>query len=186
MTANRDIRDRAPVSPPATPLPSARQMSITVAPAGWRDLPQVAELQRRAFRPGLAYRLSTLIILKLLPNVRFFVARTPASQGGRVVGCGIGDRHNNQTRIINLAVDPDARRRGVGTALLNALEEALPLGTVMLMVEEDNLGAQALYKRQGYVPVGTATNYYGKGRSGIWMQKLRNESDATSGRRLWV
>jgi ribosomal-protein-alanine N-acetyltransferase len=188
MRANRDIRDRAPVAAPATPLPSARQMSVSVTPAGWRDLAPVAALQRRAFRAGLAYRLTTLIILKLLPNVRFFVARAPASQGGRVVGCGIGDRHNNQTRIINLAVDPSARRRGVGTALLNALETALPIGSVMLMVEEENTGAQALYKRQGYVPVGNATNYYGQGRSGIWMQKVRPGagSDAKSEPKLWV
>lgn len=186
MTANRDIRDRAPVPAPAAPLPSARQMAITVAPAGWRDLVPVAAIQKRAFRAGLAYRLTTLIILKLLPNVRFLVARTPASQGGRVVGCGIGDRHNNQTRIINLAVDPEARRRGVGAALLDALEAALPLGNVMLMVEEENLGAQALYKRQGYVPVGNATNYYGPGRSGIWMQKVRSGTGPTGDAKLWV
>ena len=179
MPFNRDIRDRAP-APSPTPPSSPRQMAVTIERAGWRALPEVAALQRRAFRPRLAYGLSTLIVLKLLPNVRFLVARTPLSQGGQIVGCGIGDRHQGQTRVINLAVDPATRRRGVGSALLRALELVLPRGDILLMVEEENTAARALYLREGYVPVGTATNYYGQGRSGIWMQKTRPDAGGSS------
>jgi ribosomal-protein-alanine N-acetyltransferase len=161
-------------------------MAVTIERVGWRDLPEVVALQRRAFRPQLAYGLSTLVVLKLLPNVRFLVARVPASQGGQIVGCGIGDRHQGQTRVITLAVDPAARRRGVGAALLRALETALPRGDVMLMVEEGNEAARALYLREGYVPVGTAADYYGRGRSGIWMQKSRPEAGGGSKPKLWV
>lgn len=186
MTANRDIRDRAPVEPRPAASPSVRQMSVTIEPAGWRALPELASLQQRAFRPQLAYGLSTLIVLKLLPNVRLLVARVPPSQGGRIVGCGIGDRHQGQTRIINLAVDPSARRRGVGAALLRALEEALPRGDVMLMVERENEAAQALYEGAGYASVGTATDYYGRGRSGIWMQKSRPDAGGGGPPKLWV
>ena len=185
MTANRDIRDRAPVEPRSAATP-VRQMSVTIESAGWRALPEVAAMQKRAFRAQLAYGLSTLIILKLLPNVRLLVARVPASQGGRIVGCGIGDRHQGQTRIINLAVDPSARRRGVGSALLRALEVALPRGDLMLMVEQENEAAQSLYRQAGYVSVGTANDYYGRGRSGIWMQKSRPEAGGGGPPKLWV
>lgn len=186
VISNRDIRHRASVPPAVIPPSSPRLTGLRIEPAGWQSLPAVAGLQRRAFLPHLAYGPSTLIVLKLLPNVRFLVARGPASQGGQVLGCAIGDRHQGQTRIINLAVDPAARRHGVGTALLRALEAALPRGDLMLMVEQENLAAQALYQREGYHSVGAATDYYGRGRSGIWMQKSRPDAGGGKPPKPWV
>ena len=47
-------------------------------------------------------------------------------------------------------------------------------GVVALeMVEESNTAAQALYRKEGYKPVGTSRDYYGRGQDGIWMQKTR-------------
>ena len=181
MIHDRDIRNRVPLPPlaegvrPVGPPPgTALATAIAVGPARWRDLPAVAQVQRRAFRPALAYGLTTLVVLRLLPHVRFLVAHF----GGEVVGCAIGDRHDGHARVINLAVDPTARRRGIGTALLRALEAALPRGNVLLMVEAENAAAQALYRREGYFPVGTAGDYYGRGRPGIWMQKQRGGAGA--------
>ena len=178
---DRDIRNRVPVPPRAEgawPVGDAQGAALVAAvevgAARWRDLPAVARVQRRAFRPALAYGLTTLVVLRLLPHVRFLVAH----RGGAVVGCAIGDRHDGHARVINLAVDPDARRRGVGTALLRALETALPRGDVLLMVEAENAAAQALYRREGYLPAGTAGDYYGRGRPGIWMQKQRGDASA--------
>ncbi|MCC6792579.1 MAG: hypothetical protein IT336_12890, partial [Thermomicrobiales bacterium] len=47
---------------------------------------------------------------------------------------------------------------------------------VVLMVEDGNAGAQALYRREGYVSVGVSRDYYGRGRDGIWMQKHRTKN----------
>jgi ribosomal protein S18 acetylase RimI-like enzyme len=47
----------------------------------------------------------------------------------------------------------------------------MPPGSILLMVEAENTAAQALYRRVGYRVVGTAADYYGRGRAGIWMQK---------------
>ena len=149
--------------------PAVRERAVTVAPARLGELWAVARLQRRAFGPALAYGRSTLLVLWLLPQVRFLVAR----EGDQIVGCAIGDRQGKDGRVINLCVEPSARRRGIGTLLLRAVEEALPPGNVLLMVEEDNVGARALYKREGYAPVGTAQHYYGRGHHGVWMQKQR-------------
>lgn len=149
---------------------------VVVTPARLRDLGKVARLQRRAFRPPLAYGLTTLFVLWLLPHVRFLVAR----DGERIIGCAIGDRQGGQSRVINLCVDPTARRQGIGTRLLRALEAALPHGDVVLMVEEGNVAAQALYRKEGYRPVGTSRNYYGRGNDGIWMQKSRTPQSIPS------
>jgi ribosomal-protein-alanine N-acetyltransferase len=151
--------------------PSVVPRQIVISRAGFRDLTKVARLQRRAFRPPLAYGLTTLFILWALPHVRFLVAR----QGNIICGCAIGDRQGGQARVINLCVDPDTRRRGIGGRLLHDLENELPGGDIVLMVEEGNTAAQSLYRRDGYTPVGTGYNYYGRGQHGIWMQKKRSE-----------
>lgn len=148
--------------------PHASQQ-IEVAPARLRDLRAVARLQQRAFPKRLAYKLTTLTFLWGIPSVPFLVAR----QGDRVVGCAIGDRQGDVSRVVNLCVDPDARRLGIGSRLLSGLEGALPHGNMTLMVEAGNEPAKALYRKGGYVQTGVTRNYYGVGYDGIWMTKVR-------------
>ncbi|MCA9878070.1 MAG: hypothetical protein KC442_09815, partial [Thermomicrobiales bacterium] len=61
---------------------------VVVERAAWRDLPALAQLQRRAFPPRLAYTLPTLAMLRLIPWVRTLVVR----RGDQLAGCVIGDR----------------------------------------------------------------------------------------------
>ena len=167
-----DDRDLTGLASPADRPPGVTGMArgwLTIGPARAGELMTLARLQQRAFRPRLAYGLGTIVVLWLLPHVRFLVARLD----GQVVGCAIGDRDNGNSRVINLAVDPDARRQGVGRALLRALEAALPTGDVLLMVEEENTVARTLYEAEGYHRVGSARDYYGRDHHGIWMQKRR-------------
>ena len=146
---------------------------LEIGPVRVRELRAVARLQRRAFSRRLAYGLGALCLLWALPSVTFLVAR----REGEVVGCGIGDIHVNQGRVINLATHPDARRQGVGRALLRALEDAFPAGSVVLVVEEDNAAARALYASSGYAHHRHSRDYYGRGRHGVWMEKVRPSDD---------
>lgn len=149
---------------------------VVVEGARLRDLRAVAEIQTLSFRPGLAYRFSVLLTLWALPFVTFLVARRTAS--GEVVGCMIGDRARGEVRIMNVAVHPDARRQGIGRLLLNAISERLPGGDLVLMVEEHNLGAQALYEAEGFTRTGFQRNYYGPSRHGIEMTLRRGPRPA--------
>lgn len=162
-------------------LASTRDASeswTTISPVRLRDLSKVARLQHRAFRAHLAYGLTTLIVLWVLPHVRFLVAR----DGERVIGCAIGDRQGGQARVINICVDPTAQRQGIGSRLLRELEAGLSEGNIVLMVEEANAAAQALYRKEGYKSVGTSKDYYGRGQDGLWMQKQRVKSGPA---KLW-
>ena len=165
MTYDHDFLGTAP----AAPLERMKTAPITIAPVSFRDLRRVSTIQKRAFRPPLAYGLTTLLVLWALPHVRFLVAR----KEGKIVGCAIGDRQGEQSRVINICVDPDARRQSIGSLLLRELEAGLPVGDVVLMVEDGNTAAQALYRQEGYVSVGVSRDYYGRGRDGTWMQKHR-------------
>jgi ribosomal-protein-alanine N-acetyltransferase len=156
-----------PTSRSTPPSPDALPPGITLASAGLRDLPALARLQARAFPPRLAYSLSTLALLWALPWVRLLVAY----RNGKLVGCVIGDRVLDGGRVINLAVDPAARRQGIGTALLSSIERSLRADQMTLMVQEENSAARALYRTVGYVDETTTPNYYGPGRPGVRMRK---------------
>ncbi len=151
--------------------------------ASWRDLRKLAAIQKASFRPGLAYSLSGLSMLSIFPGVVFLVARSDARP---VAGCVIADRHRGNVRIMNLAVDETSRRQGIGTALLRGVEAAFPTGDIVLMAEEWNSGAQALYEREGFERRGTTRDYYGKGRHGILMKKTRSVPDAIEPTRIRV
>jgi ribosomal-protein-alanine N-acetyltransferase len=160
--------------PSAQPVISARSASVQIGGVRLTELRSVATLQKRAFKPRLAYGFATLLLLWSLPYVRFLVAR----QDGQIVGCAIGDRNGGQARVINICVDPAYQRRGIGAQLLRALDAAIPLGDIVLMVEAENDTAKALYRREGFKEVGVSRNYYGRGLDGIWMQKVRDGSSA--------
>ncbi len=69
--------------------------------------------------------------------------------------------------ILNVAVAPAARRRGIAAALMRELEVRLaPKGVerVTLEVRASNLPAIALYTKIGYTQVGLRRNYYEKPR----------------------
>jgi [ribosomal protein S18]-alanine N-acetyltransferase len=163
------FRREAYRSEPSPGSPDTAPAKLEISPARARDLPAIASLQRRAFPPRLAYPLGTLVFLWMLPWTRLLVAR----RDGKIVGCVIGDRVLEGSRIINLAVDPAARRQGTGTALLYAAEVALPGGDMTLMVQTGNTAARALYRRVGYEEESENPNYYGPGRPGVWMRKRR-------------
>ncbi len=69
--------------------------------------------------------------------------------------------------ILNVAVRPEARRRGIAAALLRELEPMLTARgaeRITLEVRASNAPAIALYRKLGYVQVGLRKNYYEKPR----------------------
>ncbi len=61
-----------------------------------------------------------------------------------------------ELEILNIAVAPEARRRGIATALIESLDAPV----VFLEVRESNTPAQRLYKQLGFQTVGRRENYY--------------------------
>jgi ribosomal-protein-alanine N-acetyltransferase len=136
-----------------------------------RDLRQVARIQQSSFRPGLAYGIFPLVTLHLMPFVTFVVARQ--KETGQILGCIIGDRYRGDVRIMNIAVHPEWRRQGIARELLHAIGERLPEGNIVLMAEENNYGAIALYESEGFTRTDHLRNYYGPRRHGIEMTLQR-------------
>jgi ribosomal-protein-alanine N-acetyltransferase len=77
----------------------------------------------------------------------------------------------DEHEILNIAVLPEARRRGVARSLM-ARALAARTGTVFLEVRESNAAARAFYLRLGFAECGRRRDYYdGPREDAIVMQR---------------
>lgn len=131
---------------------------LELSPMRRRDLRQVMAIERVAFpepwspavfnselslRSGRAYRVARL--------------------GREVVGYYGLMFAIDEAHVTTIAVAPGSRRRGIATRLLlDAAQVAVAHGArhISLEVAAGNLGAQALYRRFGFAPVGVRKGYY--------------------------
>jgi ribosomal-protein-alanine N-acetyltransferase len=69
----------------------------------------------------------------------------------------------DEGELLSVGVAPAARRQGLGARLLTEGLSLMALAgavRVVLEVAEDNVPAETLYRRAGFVPVGRRANYY--------------------------
>lgn len=93
---------------------------------------------------------------------------------GALAGFILGRLAADEAEVLTLAVAPLARRRGLGAALLAALESACREAgarRMFLEVAETNAPARALYRRAGYARVGRRPSYYDDGTSALTLAK---------------
>ena len=82
---------------------------------------------------------------------------TVAELGGRVVAFqAIQSLTGGEAEILNLAVHPEFRRRGIGTRLL----EQLDFPVLFLDVRASNQTALRFYHKHGFVKTGHRRKYY--------------------------
>jgi ribosomal-protein-alanine N-acetyltransferase len=88
-------------------------------------------------------------------------------QPGDAAGFILTRRVAEEAEVLTIAVEPAARKRGLGRALLaRALDELRTHGvaSVFLEVAVNNTAAQALYRALGFTACGTRRNYYQPGQ----------------------
>jgi len=82
---------------------------------------------------------------------------------GNVIGYLCADYENHEAQILNLAIDPDFRRRGAATILMtHAIRKLKKKGCVFayLVVRDSNTGAQKFYERFGFTVETIRKKYY--------------------------
>ncbi len=123
---------------------------------GYGDLPQVIGIERRAFTAPWSLAMFVLELSK--PRSVCLAAQLPDNRLGGFLICS---RYDKVWHLMNVAVDPKLRRRGIATALLERmLEVAGPDDAYTLEVRPSNAGAIKLYERYGFKAVGTRKRYY--------------------------
>jgi ribosomal-protein-alanine N-acetyltransferase len=121
------------------------------------DVPMVAALERVCFRNPWSERAFTEEVTRevSVPLV--------AVEGSGIVAYAIAWVVADELHIVNMAVEPSRRRRGLARALMSSLiaearSRAARIAT--LEVRSHNEGAVALYESFGFVPIAVRKDYY--------------------------
>jgi [ribosomal protein S18]-alanine N-acetyltransferase len=138
-------------------------MSFEVRRLTYADLPQVVANERLAFPAPWSLAMFVLELSK--PNGICLAAVEAEAGGGHetVRGHLICSRHDAVWHIMNIAVHPEHRRRGIARALMDELLARLPEGDraqLTLEVRESNRPALAMYETYDFKPAGVRRRYY--------------------------
>ncbi len=120
------------------------------------DIPEVARLEKVCFSEPWS---ENSILESLNAGTLFYVAKAEGKVCG-YIGISIiaGEGY-----ITNIAVFPEHRKRGIGTALLRhviSLRREMQLDFVSLEVRVSNGDAVSIYKKNGFVAEGLRKNFY--------------------------
>ena len=139
-----------------------------IQPATWRDLNAIRHLERVCF-PIDAWPIWDMVGVMTLPNV----IRLKATNNGQITGFIAGDLRptQNMAWIATIAVLPEYRQQGIGSALLRACEDKITQPHVRLSVRAANEAAIHLYESNGYEQVGLWTRYYYDGEDALVLEK---------------
>ena len=122
-----------------------------------QDVPQIAELERICFSdPWSAQSIAT----ELDNSLSCWLV---AADGEKVVGYVGSQTVLDGSDMMNIAVAPDFRRKGLAEALVNALIDCLhqrKSRCLILEVRVSNTPAITLYEKLGFVEIGRRKNYY--------------------------
>jgi [ribosomal protein S18]-alanine N-acetyltransferase len=131
--------------------------SFTIRSLGYADLPQVIAVERRAFPTPWSLAMFVLELSK--PSGVCLAALD--TDTGELVGYLICSRYDLVWHLMNIAVDPACRRRGIARGMLDELLERAGQGEqYTLEVRTSNAPAITLYERFGFRPAGTRRRYY--------------------------
>ena len=94
----------------------------------------------------------------------------------QVVGFMIYELHKTRLHIINLAVHPDYRRRGVGNQMVEKLISKLSRqrrDKILLEVRETNLDAQLFFKQAGFMAISVLRDFYDDTTEDAYLMQFR-------------
>ena len=150
---------------------------LVVEPMRRRDVAAIETIEQVSYpRPWSPAVFHSEIEMARRGERHYLVAR----RDGALVGYAglmfvVGDAH-----VTNIACAPSQQRSGVATRLLAELAwEAIrrDCSALTLEVRVSNVGAQALYHRFGFAPVGVRKNYYENVEDAIvmWCHDIADE-----------
>jgi ribosomal-protein-alanine N-acetyltransferase len=99
-----------------------------------------------------------------------------AEHDDRVVGFMVYELHKTRIHVLNFAVAPGYRRRGVGSQMLAKLTGKLSSQRrtrIVLEVRETNLSAQLFFRENGFRAVSVLKEYYADSPEDAYMMQYR-------------
>lgn len=133
-------------------------MSYQIVPMTEADLDEVEEIEKICFHDPWSRKIFTETLAN--EGTTALLAR---EMNGGILGYIFFTVVLDEGGVDNIAVRPEARRLGIGSALLEAFHDygkARGLAFLLLEVRPSNQGAVTLYRKMGYKEVGRRKNYY--------------------------
>lgn len=145
---------------------------ITIRLARPADAAGIGALSRIAIEQGLPWRWTPERVRRAMaePSTNVIVAEVD----GAAVGFALMKYGEAAAHLLLMAVRRDARRRGVGRALLGWLEavaRAAGLPHIRLEARADNHEALAFYARLGFAQHALAQGYYAPGIDAVVLER---------------
>uniref|UniRef100_A0A7C4H8Z9 Ribosomal-protein-alanine N-acetyltransferase n=1 Tax=Staphylothermus marinus TaxID=2280 RepID=A0A7C4H8Z9_STAMA len=140
------------------------------------DIDSVLDIENKSFSEKMRYDREVFIKLYRRNPDLFLVAQ----YRDRIVGYIIASHIEDFGHIISIAVHPYYRNRGIGSKLLNAIEDKLlskGVRLISLEVSVSNNTALKLYRKHGYEPVKILKNYYGHEDAVLMIKYLENKNN---------
>jgi [ribosomal protein S18]-alanine N-acetyltransferase len=122
----------------------------------YADLPAVISIERRSFPTPWSL---AMFVLELSKPGGICLAAEDGD--GALIGYLVCARYDEVWHLMNVAISPDRRRRGIARALIARLfEEAGTGARYTLEVRVSNRVAIAMYERLGFRSAGRRRSYY--------------------------
>jgi ribosomal-protein-alanine N-acetyltransferase len=134
------------------------------------DLPRVLDIENACF--STPWKDATFRGLMRRTDTDLYVAELQ----DRIVGYAACWTVIDQSELGNVAVVPEARGRGIGGALVDAVVERVKergAHELFLEVRESNHVAQAIYRDRGFTVVGRRRSYYAQPTEDALVMRLR-------------
>ncbi len=143
------------VSEALSKRPSELSSGFPVRRLAYSDLPAVISIERRSFPAPWSL---AMFVLELSKPSGICLA---ATEGDELLGYLVCSRYDRVWHLMNVAVAPERRRRGVASGLIGRLVEVgggdLPF---TLEVRVSNREAIAMYEQLGFRSAGVRPRYY--------------------------
>jgi [ribosomal protein S18]-alanine N-acetyltransferase len=121
----------------------------------YADLPQVVAIERRAFPAPWSL---AMFVLELSKPAGICLAAVEDEQVGGYLVCS---RYADVWHLMNVAVAPEQRRRGIARRLMDEMLAKLPpKAQVTLEVRRSNAAALAMYETYDFRAAGVRPRYY--------------------------
>ncbi len=129
---------------------------VTIRRLAYADLPQVIAIERRAFPTPWSL---AMFVLELSKPGGICLAAVNGTD--ELVAYLVCSRYDDAWHLMNISVDPERRRQGIATALLDDLLEHVGSDArLTLEVRTSNAAAIALYERFEFRSAGLRRRYY--------------------------
>jgi ribosomal-protein-alanine N-acetyltransferase len=158
---------------PSWQNPAMNTQDVTLQLADPEDAAVLAEMSRDMIESGLGWRYRTRSLRQLIADAE--TVALVARHGGAVAGFGIMKFGDERAHLVLLAVQPDARRRGIARRIVEWLvASAATAGVATIHVElrAGNAGAYALYRSLGFEETLRVPGYYSGRETAIRMLRL--------------